>query len=166
MKNIILVCFCFVLLPLSAQKENQNLKKGNELFKAGKYEQAEVNYLKGLDKNPQSFKGNFNIGDSYAKREKYEKAVKQFELAVRLAEGDTINRAASYHNLGNSYLKAGKVDEAIEAYKDGLRLDPKAGDTRYNLACALNMKKKQEVLFINRDFILIIGNISIQLVES
>jgi len=70
--------------------------------------------------------------------------VKQFELAVRLAEGDTINRAASYHNLGNSYLKAGKVDEAIEAYKNGLRLDPKANDTRYNLAFALNMKKKQE----------------------
>lgn len=137
-----------VLLGLSiftyAQKESQNVNKGNKYFEKEKYVESEVEYRKGLEKNNNSFSGNFNLGNALYRQEKYEDAAKQFELAAASADGDKDRVAASYHNLGNSLLSAGQIEPSIDAYKQALRNNPTDHETRYNLAYAKKMLKQQQ----------------------
>jgi Mg-chelatase subunit ChlI len=53
-------------------------------------------------------------------------------------------KSASLYNLGNSLLMANKVEESIDAYKGSLKLDPKNVETKYNLAYAQDLLKKQQ----------------------
>ncbi|MBK8414246.1 MAG: tetratricopeptide repeat protein [Bacteroidetes bacterium] len=57
---------------------------------------------------------------------------------------DPKEKASSYHNLGNSMVKAQKYAESIDAYKKALKLNPADNDTRYNLAYAQAMLRKQQ----------------------
>jgi tetratricopeptide (TPR) repeat protein len=52
--------------------------------------------------------------------------------------------AKAYHNLGNSLLKSQKIEESIAAYKSSLRYYPDDQETKYNLAYAKDLLKKQQ----------------------
>jgi len=48
----------------------------------------------------------------------------------------------AYHNLGNIAMKEKEYDKAVLAYKEALRNNPDDDETRYNLAVAKEMLKK------------------------
>ena len=52
--------------------------------------------------------------------------------------------AAALHNTGNSLLVDNKIEESIKAYKSSLKANPADNETRYNLAYAQAMLKKQQ----------------------
>src|SRR3989339_730284 len=109
MKKLIIV---FLLLPLicTAQSYKDYLRKGNKLYEQKKYNDAEINYLKSLDKKKNSDKSVFNIGDALYKQEQYDKAAEKFnDLTNRNLDKET--RAMAYHNLGNSLLKDKKKQD-------------------------------------------------------
>ncbi len=136
-----------VLLMTSAsvfsQKEKKFILEGNKQFVDKKYAEAEKNYKQGLNKNKDSYKAGFNLGDAYYKQGKYEEAAEQFQaLTHRATSKDTLSKA--YHNLGNSLLQSKKFEESISAYKNALKNNPDDEDTRYNLAYAQKMLQQQQ----------------------
>ncbi len=52
--------------------------------------------------------------------------------------------AASFHNTGNALISEKKIEESIQAYKNALKANPADNETRYNLAYAQSLLKKQQ----------------------
>jgi len=142
-KTIIYILLSFIIINCTfSQNDKKQIREGNKFYKNKKFHDSEVAYQKALKKDPKSYKAIFNLGDALYKQEKYDEAIKQFSNANAKLKGNDVSK--SYHNLGNSYLLQNKFDESINAYKSALRSNPKDMETKYNLAYAQSMKKKQE----------------------
>jgi Ca-activated chloride channel family protein len=150
MKNIVcilLIAMCCVpnLFAQQQEQRKQNVKpelrKGNELYKQKKYKEAQTSYMSALQKDPTSYTGLFNVGDALYKDKNYENA-RQAMAASAKSSTDKKEQAKSYHNIGNTFMEEKKWEEAVNAYKQSLRLDPTDADTKYNLAYANAMLKK------------------------
>lgn len=140
-KRIGILLLLIAAQQLFAQEERGYVRKGNQKYIEGKYEEAEKEYHKALDINNNLTEGVFNLGDAAYQKKDYEQAEKQFETAAMLAKDNRL-KAKAYHNLGNTYLDAAQYDKSVEAYKNALRLNPDDMDTKYNLAYAQQMLKK------------------------
>jgi Ca-activated chloride channel homolog len=137
---LILLSFPVVIL---AQTDRKYIRQGNREYDKAKYPESEINYRKATDKNKESADAIFNTGDALYKQKKYEEAGKQFDQNFSMNE-DKKKKSASLHNLGNSLLMANKVQESIDAYKGSLKLNPSSKETKYNLAYAQDLLKKQQ----------------------
>ena len=137
----------FLFVPMLAQEESQNVRKGNKFYDKERYVDAEIEYRKGLEKNRNSFPGMFNLGNSLYRQGKYVESAHQFQQALNQVDSsDKKKRSAVYHNLGNSLLKVYEtgpdsvkskaLNGSIESYKQALRSNPKDDETRTNLAYA------------------------------
>ena len=102
----ILYPFQFIILVLVlissgfsyAQEDNSLIREGNKNYEKGNFTGAEQNYQKSLQKNKDSYKGAFNLGDAYYKQGKFQEAISQFDLlSGKKVSKDTV--AKSYHNL-------------------------------------------------------------------
>ena len=131
-------------MGLFAQTDEQKLvREGNKKYNDKKYSEAEKSYQNALGKQSNSYRGTFNLGDSYYKQGKYKEATEQFEsLTARKSSDDTLSKV--YHNLGNSYLKQKEFEKSINAYKNALKKNDEDDETRYNLAYAQRMLKQQQ----------------------
>ena len=123
-----------------AQSTRELVNDGVELYNEQKFADAEVNFKKGAEKNPQNFEAKFNLGDAYYKQQRYDEAMKSFQSAFVDAKDD-LEKAKLHYNIGNSLLKSQKVKESIGAYKESLKLNPTDQQAKYNLSYALNMLK-------------------------
>lgn len=129
---------------LYAQHEKGYIKKGNELYQQQKYTEAEASYRRSVEKKNQNTEGNFNLGDALYKQKKFADAGTQFNKIAESAGNNKALMAQAYHNLGNTLLSNKKLEESIAAYKKSLINNPKDDETRYNLAYAQEMLKKQQ----------------------
>ena len=66
-----------------------------------------------------------------------------YELVSKTTE-NKLTKAESFHNIGNTMMKEKQYEKAVEAYKNSLRNSSKDDETRYNLALAQKMLKKQQ----------------------
>lgn len=123
------------------QNVRPELRKGNKLYQEKKYKEAQTAYLGALKKDPTSYTGIFNLGDALYHDKNYEQARQAMETGVKTTR-DKKEQARAYHNIGNTFLQEKKWEEAAHAYKQSLRLDPTDADTKYNLAYANAMIKK------------------------
>lgn len=126
-----------------ANTEPAKIRQGNKRYQVGDFTGAEESYRSALDKNANSDKGIFNLGDAYYQQERYEEAAQQFGLAVKMAE-DEAQKAKAFHNMGNAQMGLKQYDKSVDAYKNALRLNPADEDTRYNLAYAQQMLQNQQ----------------------
>lgn len=140
---ILPLIFLMMASMLSGQAERKFIRQGNKQFKDSVYDESEILYRKALEKDRESFAGEFNLGDALYKQDKYEDAARSFG---NLAENETDNEKLGhlYHNIGNSLLKSQDLEGSIEAYKKALRSNPEDEETRYNLAFAQNMLQQQQ----------------------
>jgi tetratricopeptide (TPR) repeat protein len=83
-----------------------------------------------LEKYPDDFTANFNLGDLLMNRQDAAGAVPYFEAAVR---SNPVSVVAGTE-LGLALFAAGKLPEAEEQFKHALLLDPSYADARYDLA--------------------------------
>lgn len=145
-KYISLVLFLLVVFssPASifAEKVEDYVKKGNALYKNSKYKDAEIQYRKALEIDPNSNIAKFNLGTAYYKQGNFQEAMKYFD-AVDQKNFDKQNLASAYYNLGNSYLQSKNYNESIESYKKALQNNPKDYDAKYNLEFARRMLQEQ-----------------------
>jgi Ca-activated chloride channel homolog len=116
---------------------------GVDQYKEKKYGDAEINFRKGIEKEPGKYKGYFNLGDNYYKQGKYDEAIKSYKSALGKTKSNS-EKADAYHNIGNALLKKGEYQESIDAFKNSLKTNPKDKETKYNLSYALNMLKNQQ----------------------
>lgn len=144
MKQLLILFISVVQVSLLfAQQEKSLILKGNKLYEQKKYNEAQANYLEALLKKQQSTEGNFNLGDALYKQKKFDEAGKQFSKIAEVP-GNKKLAAGAFHNLGNSLLQQKKYEESIGAYKKSLLNNPADDQTRYNLAYAQEMLKKQQ----------------------
>lgn len=125
-----------------AQSTRSLVNNGVEFYNEKKFSDAEVNFKKGAENNPESFEAKFNLGDAYYKQQRYDEAMKSYQSAFVDAKSD-LEKSKIYYNIGNSLLKSQKLKESIGAYKEALKLNPDDQETKYNLSYALNMMKNK-----------------------
>jgi Ca-activated chloride channel family protein len=143
--KIIMASFLLAVLPslIYAQKENQLLRKGNNLYEQGNYKDAERDYRKALELNNESTRGQFNLGTAIYKQKNYDESAKIFG-SLSDSKIDPKIKANALHNLGNSFIESKQYDKSIQAYENSLLNNPKDKDTKYNLEYAKMMLKKQQ----------------------
>lgn len=145
MKTLITFLLLILNVPvLFAQDAKSYIHQGNELYRQKKYKEAEEAYRKAaaIKGQTQTVESNFNLGDALYKEKKFDSAGRNFS-AIASSSTNPLLRAGAYHNLGNSLLTSKQYDKSIEAYKKALINNPKDDQTRYNLAYAQEMLKKQ-----------------------
>ena len=140
---VILVAVLFVTLEGFSQQERRFIRKGTSEYTNEKFLESEIEYRKALDKNPNSFEAQYNIGTSLYKQKKLNEAMQQFQTLSQ-NETDKDRLARIYHNMGNIYFAADEIDKSIEAYKKALKNNPADDETRYNLIAAQKKKKQQD----------------------
>jgi tetratricopeptide (TPR) repeat protein len=146
MMNRIIILWGLILMSpglVHGQAERKYIRQGNKEYREEVYDESEILYRKALEKEQQSYTGEFNLGDALYKQEKFEDAARSFN---KLAENQTdpIKLGELYHNLGNSLLKSNQLEASIEAYKQALRNNPADDETRHNLAFAQQMLQQQQ----------------------
>jgi tetratricopeptide (TPR) repeat protein len=119
----------------------EGLKKGNALYKEGKYSEA-LPYFEGfLKKNPNQFKMGINLGNCYMQLKQYQKAIKTFKMVVEGFKKETPNlkdnekAATLYAGIGEAYGALDNLDEAAVYYKKSMELfPPRDAAVAYNIA--------------------------------
>lgn len=142
-----LILFVLLLLiPATAMPqppEKRYMYRGNALFRAKKYADAEICYRKALDHNPNNARIKYNLGNTLLSQRKPKEAMKQYEHAVEI-EKNPFYKAAMYHNMGVILQSQKQFGPAIECYKNSLRNYPVDDRTRYNLAVCQHQLKNQK----------------------
>lgn len=129
-------------LEKKIQLSKKLTKQANEALRNDKPVEAEMDYRKAIAKNEDNAKAQYNMGTMYYKQQSFGEAF------VRLKRASTSNGMTSqekhqiFHNLGNTFMKEKHYDRAVESYKEALRNNPTDEETRYNLAVAQDMLKK------------------------
>lgn len=133
----------FSMAFASAQSDKTLVRQGNKSYQNNDFANAEIDYRKALDKNPNSLSGSFNLADAVYAQEDYEKSAEMF-AKIGQADLSKDQKGMAYYNLGNSLLKAQQYEQSIEAYKMALRNNPADAEARYNLEYARMMLKNQQ----------------------
>lgn len=137
----------------TTKQERKHIKEGNKLYNDEKYEDAEIEYRKALQANPNSVAANYNLALSLAKQastndstntqELVKRSDSIFNVVTKMTK-DTMLLAMTYHNMGNLRYEHENYEGAIDAYKKSLKIKPSDDDTRYNLRMAqLKLQKQQ-----------------------
>lgn len=146
MKRLLLIILILWSLPLLsfAQKEvRSQVRKGNALFEKEKYTEAEIEYRKALELNPNDVETNYNLANTLYRTERGEEAGKIYQQLLKEIKLMPKERAADLaHNAGNVAMKSKDYQAAIELYKESLRRRPTDEETRFNLALAQKLLEK------------------------
>ena len=156
-RYILTLCALFLSMQLVAQNSDRDcIRMGNKHFRDGEYNKAETYYRKALDMN-KSLEAFYNLGNAITPQGKDSVAFEQYKKALEQMAETPEKKAYVYHNMGNltyltgrNLMKANSPDamksfeQAVELYKSALRCNPTDDETRYNLAMAQYMLKKNQ----------------------
>ena len=146
MKWVVVIILALFTLNVYSQAERKFVRRGNRQYEDKKYQEAEIQYRKALEKSPGSVAADYNLGNSLYKQKQFDAAAKRYkELSGKQKDGQALN--SDYYNLGNALYKSGKYQECIDAYKNALRKMPGDMDAKHNLQLAmkkLEMQKQQK----------------------
>jgi Tfp pilus assembly protein PilF len=98
-------------------------------FNQKQYGEAEAYFAKAVDLSPQFGMAHMFLGDTLMITEKLEKAIYQYQLALKSGLKDK----KIHNNVGIILLKMGKIEGAIRSFKEALRLDPEFSEACNNL---------------------------------
>lgn len=152
MKKILFILTCIVPLWTEAQtpkeiEKAESLSKkythqGNEAFEKSQPIEAETAYRKAISENKDNATAQFNLGNTHYHEKSYAEAFIRYKQASTSPQANYIEKQSAFHNLGNLFMQQKAYDQAVEAYKEALRNNPNDEQTRYNLAVAKEMLKK------------------------
>ena len=150
-RMLCLFVLCFPLLAAGQQMEQPDpraLEASRQLtWEAGRdlgsddFVNAEAKYRRAIAKSAENPAAPYNLGNAYYRNESYSEAFGRFKEAGERA-GEKSEKHSAYHNMGNVYMQRKEYERAVEAYKESLRNDPTDEETRYNLALAKELLKK------------------------
>ncbi|WP_297791821.1 tetratricopeptide repeat protein [uncultured Eudoraea sp.] len=153
MKKIVLLTFlisAFVFPQDDIKEKEKALRASTDItFEANKelaendFVDAEVNYRRAISKSEENTVAPYNLGNAYYNQSSFSEAFGRFKQAGELASEKPAKHKA-FHNMGNVFMKNKEYAKAVEAYKEALRNDPTDEETRYNLALAKELLKKDK----------------------
>ena len=127
-----------------ALEESRNLTwEANKELEENEFVSAEANYRRAISKSDENIAAPYNLGNALYNKENYTEAFGRFKQAGEKAQ-DKSSKHQAFHNMGNVFMKNKEYEKAVEAYKEALRNNPADEETRYNLALAKEMLKKQQ----------------------
>ncbi|ADV48560.1 tetratricopeptide repeat protein [Cellulophaga sp. E16_2] len=115
----------------------------NKALSEKDFTNAEVDYRKAIAKSTENSAASYNLGNAYYSNESFNEAFTRYKQAGETATSKE-DKHKAYHNMGNVFMKEKQYEKAVEAYKQALRNNPTDEETRYNLALAQEMLKKQQ----------------------
>ncbi|MEM9866074.1 MAG: tetratricopeptide repeat protein [Bacteroidota bacterium] len=128
----------------TALKTSKDLTwEANKELTANDFTGAESDYRRAISKSKKNAVAPYNLGNAYYNRESFGEAFGRYKQAGETATSKG-GKHKSYHNMGNVFMRNKEYEKAVEAYKEALRNNPKDDETRYNLALAKEMLKKQQ----------------------
>ena len=133
MRLITIIILNFFTILTFAQSAHELLREGDKSFESLDYTEAEERYRKAIEKKA-SVNGEYNLGNSIYKQERFEEAIKHYANAAQLAK----NNDAKADALSTPLAKA-QLGAALAAYGEQQR-----ADTMFRLAAAQveNYKKR------------------------
>ena len=153
MKKIVLFIFIISAAVFSQddlKEKEKALKASTDItFEANKeladndFIDAEVTYRRAISKSNENTAAPYNVGNAYYTKESFSEAFGRFKQAGELTSEKPVKHKA-FHNMGNVFMKNKEYAKAVEAYKEALRNDPSDEETRYNLALAKELLKKDK----------------------
>ncbi len=117
--------------------------EANQQLEEDQFVDAEAKYRRAISKSGENIAAPYNLGNALYARENYSEAFGRFKQAGEKA-ADKTSKHRAFHNMGNVFMKNKEYEKAVEAYKEALRNNPTDEETRYNLALAKEMLKKQQ----------------------
>ena len=136
----------------SNRDERNAIRKGNKLFEEKRYAEAEVEYKRALQHNPQSDVANYNLALSYIRqggssdpndsKSPLNQADQILRNVVKTADKGLASRA--YYNLGNLAFNKQNYQESVNMYKAALRRNPDDDRARENLRLAQKKLEEQQ----------------------
>lgn len=100
-------------------------------------DEAEANFRKVIDNDPNFAKVHLSLGIVYANMGKLEQAIFEWKIVPNLyPESDS-----AFYNIGQAYEKLGKLPEALENYEKALSVNP---DNRAAQEAVERMRKRRE----------------------
>ncbi len=102
------------------------------------YKNQDTLWLASAKYAPSSPQNHNNLGDLYARRQEWDKAIEAFQTAIKLKP----NYADAYHNLGNTYRQNGDQEEAIQSYQKATQFNHNLWQSYQNLG-ALYYEQQQ-----------------------
>lgn len=106
-----------------------------------RYKEAETEYRKAIDLDPNGAATHYNLGNTLSKLKRYEEAEAEYKNAIGLDPRD----AEAHHNLGFLLYDLKRYEEAEVEYRKAIELDYDYVKARCNLGLTLfNLKKYEE----------------------
>ena len=130
-----------LVMPFYLMAQTAGILKGNEFYKAGRFDQAEIQYRKAMEADPGNTVAIHNLANALYKQGKYEDATKLNGALAKSAK-DPVSKSVAYYNQGVSYTKMNNLEASIDSYKNALRQNPNDQQARENLQKALLQLKK------------------------
>ena len=129
--NYLLIIATLFALVLTGSVNNNRAREANRAFMDRDFKRAEVLYREILERDPDSPRILFNLGNALAYQGKFEESVETFQQFRELV-GDDTGRAAAEYNLGYIYGYDGNLREALRYFQDAIELDPLDEDAKFN----------------------------------
>jgi len=117
-----------------------NFKNANDLYDAGRYEEALRMFQAFLAKNEKFYKVNINIGNCHFKLKQYEKAIAAYEKVLAGMETEGVEMAGNataaqmYAGIGEAYMVGNDFGKAKEYFTKAIEIDPSDRALPYNVA--------------------------------
>lgn len=122
-KTIAALASLLLVLPLSAQEDKKEVRSGNRMLHNRNYNEAEINFRKGLVKDSTSFISSYDLASSLYLQKDYDNAAKALErVEPQLPDSEYADRW--HFNKGNIALQQQDWQTAVEAFKQALLLNP------------------------------------------
>jgi Ca-activated chloride channel family protein len=138
--------FLAVALVLLAPRFLSALEPPDELFRTGRFAEAEKSYAQLDMDHPRDIRYRYNRGCAAFQNENLQGAEGAFASVLRRAQDSTLKFRAAY-NLGMIAFKQGHFESSADRFRQAIEFDPTSEDARYNLELALReyeRAKKQE----------------------
>lgn len=115
---------------LSQQELEQLMEDGLTAFNADDYETTIKKWEEVLNHDPENYRILVYLSLVYTRMGAPELARGALIRATKIQP----RYAKSWNNLGNSFRETGELFRAVDAYEKAVKLKPRSGDYRYNLA--------------------------------
>ena len=130
---------------MSTAARAQAVDSPDELYRKGRFAEAEKAYAQSDMDNPKDLRYRYNRGCAAYQSGDYQAAAAAFASVLRRSQDDEMRSKAAY-NLGNAAYKQGDFQSAAKYYKQAIAHDPSSEDARHNLELAIirvqQMQKK------------------------
>ena len=135
----LILCAC---LPLSAQADRAEVRKGNRQFRKEDYREADISYRKALLKDSTSLAANYNLANTLYRERDWQGASAFYDKRKETASASPYG-ASYFFNAGDAALQQKDYKAAVEAFLQSLILNPDDLEAKENYIYAKEMLKNQ-----------------------